>query len=357
MAPILVTGATGTIGTHLTALLNREGIEPRVLLRRPCPPEAWGDLRVRPVPGDLADRSEAGAERLQRAMEGARTVYHLAAPVRISGGDAAEQWETNRDGTARLYAAAARAGAALFLHVSTIGAVGASEDGEAVNEDSPWNLGAARNPYFDSKRAAEEYLLAPPGTPSPAGLPPRPAGPPVVVVNPSVVLGSRASVRKRARLLSRGEPPPLRAVERLPRWTVLLRLPLPAPPVTLNLVGAEDVARGILLASARGLPGRRYLLTGADVDWATALRLLRPWVRTAPPLPPIPRPLFSLFYRLFAPAALLAGRSPDRMRTRARLARYRWIYSSERARRELGWTAAPIEETLRAVLGPERARS
>jgi len=348
---VLVTGATGMLGTHLVARMNAEGIVPRVLLRRPYPERAWGDLRVEPVPGDIADSSPSNEEKLREACDRVATVLHLAAIVRLSGRNPDAIWRANLDGTARMHRAAHDAGVNRFVHVSTIGAVGASADGRPIDESAPWNLGDAGNPYFDSKRAAEDHLFGESPTATRRGVPPRAATPDVVMVNPSVIIGPRASVRKRAGRIEAGSAPPEKAVDPAPPWTRFLRWFRIDLPITLNLVDADDVSRGILLAADRGRPGERYLLTGTNVDFRGALDLLARWYPVPKRRIPIGRSLFAFACYAGSPAARLIGRSPRWLRQRARLSRLIWHYDHRKAADDLGYRPRPLEETVHSILG------
>ncbi|MFI5614930.1 NAD-dependent epimerase/dehydratase family protein [Amycolatopsis sp. NPDC051903] len=109
---ILVTGATGFIGSAVVRELVARGFGPRVraLARRPVP--GWmADAGVRVVAGDLTDPAS-----LRGACTGATTLVHLAAQV---GGDAQLCTAVNEDGTRALLAEAARAGTTRVLHLST----------------------------------------------------------------------------------------------------------------------------------------------------------------------------------------------------------------------------------------------
>ena len=136
---ILLTGATGTVGTRLLPGLIEAGHQLRVLVRDP---QDLGASRVdvQLALGDLADGTS-----LRHAARGVKTVVHLAATFRDqphpSGGGSIE--EVNGLATARLLRAAEQAGAERFIYLSCLGA------------DS---LSASR--YLRSKAAAEDDVLA-----------------------------------------------------------------------------------------------------------------------------------------------------------------------------------------------------
>lgn len=111
-----VTGAGGFIGRHLVRALADQGWRVRLLLRREPDLADWRGCVVQVVVGSLAD-----AASLNRLVEGASAVIHVAGLIKAAG--RAEFFKVNRDGTHALAAAVQRmAPAAHFLHVSSLAA-------------------------------------------------------------------------------------------------------------------------------------------------------------------------------------------------------------------------------------------
>jgi uncharacterized protein YbjT (DUF2867 family) len=111
---ILLTGATGTIGSALLRRLTGAGEPVRCLVRDP---RRLGDHRVRVqiAMGDLADPPS-----FRHALRGVNTVVHLAATIRDEPHASIE--ELNAVATLRLVRAAERAGARRFVFFSAMGA-------------------------------------------------------------------------------------------------------------------------------------------------------------------------------------------------------------------------------------------
>jgi uncharacterized protein YbjT (DUF2867 family) len=114
---ILVTGATGTVGTALLPKLLERGDEVRVLVRDP---RGLGRMRVevRLALGDLVDLRDPRVPR--QALRGVETVVHLAAAIRDQPRARVE--EVNGLATSRLLRGAERAGVNRFVFFSAIGA-------------------------------------------------------------------------------------------------------------------------------------------------------------------------------------------------------------------------------------------
>jgi uncharacterized protein YbjT (DUF2867 family) len=111
---ILLTGATGVVGSALLDELLAEGHEIRCLVRDP---RRLGPQRVR-VSLSLADLADPRG--LRHAVRGAHTVIHLAAAIRDQ--PPARLEEVNALGTYRLLRAAEQAGVERFVFFSAIGA-------------------------------------------------------------------------------------------------------------------------------------------------------------------------------------------------------------------------------------------
>ena len=109
---ILLTGATGTVGSALLRRLVAAGEPVRCLVRDPRP---LGAVRVQIALGDLTDPPS-----FRNALRGVGTVVHLAASIRDQPGGSIE--ELNAVATLRLVRAAERAGARRFLFFSAMGA-------------------------------------------------------------------------------------------------------------------------------------------------------------------------------------------------------------------------------------------
>lgn len=170
MKAVLVTGATGFLGWHVARRLIEQGVRVRALARD------TSRLRelpgVEPVTGDLRDR-----ESLNRAAEGCRVVYHIAADYRLWTRQPEEMYRSNVEGTRGILEASRDAGVERFVYTSTVGCIGMPK-GSLGDEDSPVNLDEMAGPYKRSKFLAERVALEFAAS-----------GFPVVIVNPTAPVG------------------------------------------------------------------------------------------------------------------------------------------------------------------------
>lgn len=168
---ILITGATGYIGSRLAERLVQAGAaRVRIFARSPAKAAFLTKLGCEVATGDLTD-----APSLRRAAAGCALVYHAGAWVRETGGRD-EVWAVNVTGTQLLVDAAITAGVERFVQVSSCAVYGSRQEFD-IDETTPLRPGSSL--YADSKIAAEAVVWR---AYQEQGLP-------VVVVRPSQVYG------------------------------------------------------------------------------------------------------------------------------------------------------------------------
>ncbi len=183
MSRVLVTGASGFIGSAVVAALARDGRTVRAAVRRPHL-SFPGGVEVVQHP-DLAEAFD-----WQPLLQGVGQVVHLAGIAHTSGADAAAYDRVNRLATARLAAAATQAHVEHFVFVSSIRAqCGPAADHALTEHDPP----APTEIYGRSKLAAEEAVRA--------------SGVPFTILRPVLLYGP--GVKGNLALLARAAATPL----------------------------------------------------------------------------------------------------------------------------------------------------
>ncbi|MBV8259127.1 MAG: NAD-dependent epimerase/dehydratase family protein [Actinobacteria bacterium] len=254
---------------------------------------------------DVRDR-----DALTRAVDGAEAVVHVAAIYSFTAPEA-EIEAVNVAGTANVIAACRAAGVRRLVATSSCATCGPVPGRAATEEDSP-PPEELTVPYKRTKIEAERLVLAAEGIEA-------------LCVNPTTPVGE-------------GDKAPT-PTGRMVRGVASGRFRLALRGAGVNLVDVRDVALGHVLALERGRPGERYLLGGVDVTLKEAFALIARAAGRRPPRLELPYAI----PRALAAAGLLN-------RHEVLLARWPAWFSSEKAKRELGYEPSPVEAALeRAV--------
>jgi nucleoside-diphosphate-sugar epimerase len=152
MKKLLITGATGKVGSRFVSRILAKGYEVRVLVRDAAKASALGELGAGVVTGDLNH-----ADTLLPAVKDIDAVIHIAAFFR-SFTDNEGIIKTNHAGTVALANASIAAGVKRFIFTST-GNVYGSGYQHPAKEDDPVNINDPRA-YSSSKIAAEQALIS-----------------------------------------------------------------------------------------------------------------------------------------------------------------------------------------------------
>jgi len=314
----LVTGASGFVGSAVARALVARGLHVRVLMRPSANRLNIAKLHCEPVAGDMRDEDSVTA-----ALKGARYLSHVAADYRLWARDPHEIERNNFTGARAVMGAALKIGVERVVYTSSVAAL--KPGAAAVDETSRHTPQSVIGAYKRSKLVAErevERLV-------------RDEGLPAVIVAPSTPIGPRD-----IRPTPTGRVIVEAATGRMPAFV----------DTGLNLVHVDDVAQGHLLALDKGKIGENYILGGADVALETMLGDIAFLSGRRAPSLKIPRaPLFPLAWS----AELLArvtGKEPFLTADALRMSRYRMFFSSEKAKRELGYTARPYKEGLQDAL-------
>ena len=315
---ILVTGAAGFLGSHLTRQLAARGADVRVLLRPSSNNWAIADLPLEYVTGDLRDPAS-----LDRALAGVQRVFHVAADYRLWSKRSQDIYDSNVGGTKNLLEAGKRAGVEQLIYTSTVATV-AVDRTELPDELTDAKLEEMVGHYKRSKWLAEREVLnaAKAGFPAIIAMPTTPVGPWDWKPTPTgkIILD-------------------------------FLNGKMPGYVETgLNFVGVEECAVGHLLVAEKGKVGERYLLGGENLTLKAMLDALSRITGLAAPRLKIPHGLaLGVAYANTAFSRLI-GREPGIPVEGVKIARHMMFVDCSRAKRELGFQPGPVAAALdRAV--------
>ena len=313
---VLVTGASGFVGSAVARLLLEQGLDVRVLVRPLSDRANVRDLGVEVVEGDLTEPAS-----LKAAVKGCSGLFHVAADYRLWTRDPAAMFAANVEGTKAIMMAAGEAGVSRIVYTSSVATLGLRGDGQAADEDTPVSYADMIGPYKQSKFLAEaEVSKLVDG------------GLPVVIVNPSTPVGPRDI-----------KPTP---TGRMIVEAVSGRMPAYVD-TGLNMVHVDDVAKGHLLAYEKGSVGERYVLGADNMSLREILGEIADLADGRAPLFRIPHDLIlPLAHVAEAWTRLTGGKEPFVTVDGVRLAKKRMYFSSAKAEQALGYNPRPARQGL-----------
>jgi dihydroflavonol-4-reductase len=234
---ILVTGATGFIGSRLVVKLASTSDEVFVLVRKSSDLTSLAEVidKVHLLYGDITDGASIHA-----AMQGIDLVYHTAGLTYMGDKKNALLNKINVEGTQNILRAATAAGVKRVVHVSSITAVGIAFDKKPVDETVVWNFEAITLEYARTKHVAELEVAKAVKN-----------GLDCVIVNPAFVFGAGDINFNAGRLI---------------KDVYNRRLPF-YPLGGICVVDVEIVAETIMTAMEKGKTGERYIIGGENVSY------------------------------------------------------------------------------------------
>jgi nucleoside-diphosphate-sugar epimerase len=315
---ILVTGATGFVGSHLVDCLVERGSDVRCLVRQSS------NLRyVKHPQVELAYGGLDGSTDWDEALADVDIIYHVAGTTFARR--AKDYFTVNHQGTEALLAEAVKRRDRIkrFVYISSLAAVGPARDGAPVDEDtSP----APITPYGRSKLMAEEAVRVVSDLL------------PVTIVRPPAVYGPRDyGIFEFFKAVKGGMFPMIGRGDK-----------------RVSLVHARDLVDGIILAGeSEASVGRTYFISSEDnYSMRAVADLMAALMRRRLRAFSIPRPLAYGVAIAAEAAAALMGKPPVINRDKVTdLSQTGWTCSIERAKSELGYSQqVPLEEGLRETL-------
>ena len=263
---VLVTGATGFVGSHVAKALQDAGHTVRAYVRTPAKLESVTarlgvDLdSLETVQGDIVN-----ARAVTNAVDGCDAVVHAAAVVSTDPTSEIEVEETNFAGALNVLEAAVEAGCDPVVHVSSAAAL-YPFSADPVTAEHP--VGSARQAYSRSKAKCEHLARRF-----------QAMGHSVVIVYPAMVIGP-------------GDYGESTQVSPMRIW---LTKPFPLSGYTVTMIDVRDVAAVIAASMQPGRGPRRYLMFGQHLTAGELLSLLREVTGRNLKSVPMPKAAFALW--------------------------------------------------------------
>lgn len=293
---ILVTGASGLVGSHLVTKLVAAGKQVRALYRNTLPVFP-GSGQVQWAQGDILD-----VVSLEEAMQGITEVYHCAATVSFHSRNKELLHQTNIQGTAHVVDACIEAGVRKLLFVSSVAALGRIREDRPIDETMNWSEETSNSEYGKTKFLAEMEVWRGIGE-----------GLNAVIVNPVIILGAGDWEKGSSGIFKS-------AYDEFPWYTE----------GTGGFVDVQDVVKAMILLMETDTAPKRYILCGHNLSYRELFTTIARKFNKRPPHKKVTAILSAIVWRIEALKSFFTGKEPLLTRETARTARAKVQFDNSR---------------------------
>jgi dihydroflavonol-4-reductase len=323
---ILITGATGFLGSYLCRQFVNEGHQVTAFKRANSDTTELKGWDLSYALGDVTD-----VESLNRAVEGQDVVVHAAAHLAYWRYLRDVQTKVNVEGTRNVVAACRQQGVKRLVLVSSIATIGIPPNPHSpVDETFAFNLQQSGLNYHLSKWQAEAEVLKQPN-----------ATLDVVIVNPGSIFGSFGNCFRGGEMIAK-----VRHTQVVPYFLG-----------GINVVHVDDVVEGISQVVKQGTSGDRYILGGENLTYrqiaeiaAASLGLNRIFV-------PVPAVVTGLAAAILEPIGTFTKKRPRITYDVHYCASRFHFYDSSKAKKELGYNPRGFKAIVEDYLQRDKTKN
>ncbi len=314
---ILITGATGFLGSELIHQLASLGIPLRALKREGSQiPELIKENKlIEWMDADILDFAS-----LEQAFNGVKRVYHCAAIVSFDPKDKSQLLKINIEGTSNVVNLCLENDARL-VHVSSVAALGIAGKGGLITEKDFWEYDAKANSYAISKYEGEMEVWR--------GIA---EGLDAVIVNPSVIIGTRAGFKGSGaifKLLKNG----------LSYYTK----------GATGIVDVEDVAKSMIALMNSDISNERFTISGENYQYQQFFGEIAKGFSVKAPAKEAKPWMLGIAWRAAKFAALFTKKPAALTRDAARSSLNESLYSNEKIINTIGIKFKPLKQSIQEV--------
>ncbi len=273
---ILVTGASGLVGSHLIQQLILNGENVRALYRKEIPSNNYGE-NVDWVKGDILDILS-----LEDAMQHIQQVYHCAAVVSFNPNKRSSLQKTNIEGTANIVNACINKGVKKLLFVSSVAALGRIREDKPIDESMNWTPETSNSEYGKTKYMAELEVWRGMGE-----------GLDVTVVNPVIILGSGDWTSGSSAIFKS-------AYDEFPWYTSGMS----------GFVDVKDVVNAMIAIMQSGVSGKRFIISGSNAYYKDVFAIMAKYFQKKVAHKKVTPFLAGIVWRFEAIKAIFTGKDP-----------------------------------------------
>ncbi len=273
---ILVTGATGLVGSHLIQALVNSGKKVRALYRSTIPAIVHAE-KIDWVQGDILDILS-----LEDAFINIHQVYHCAAIVSFNPSQKEWLYKTNIEGTANVVNACIEKSVKKLVFVSSVAALGRIREDKPINESMNWTPETSNSEYGKSKYLAELEVWRGMGE-----------GLEVAVINPVIILGAGDWNNGSSAIFKS-------AYDEFPWYTKGMS----------GFVDVIDVVKALMTIMDSSISGERFIISGCNTHYRTVFNLIATAFNKKIPHKKVTPFLAGIIWRLEAIKAIFTHKNP-----------------------------------------------
>ncbi|MDP3394684.1 NAD-dependent epimerase/dehydratase family protein [Sediminibacterium sp.] len=315
---ILVTGASGLVGSHLLQQLVQTGQSVKALYRNTIP-TINNTEGVEWIKGDILD-----VVSLEESMDQIDQVYHCAAVVSFNPAKKGAMQHTNIEGTANVVNACINKGVKRLLFVSSVAALGRIREDKPIDETMNWTPETSNSEYGKTKYLSEMEVWR--------GMS---EGLSVVVVNPVIILGNGDWEAGSSGIFKS-------AYNEFPWYTEGMS----------GFVDVKDVVRAMVLLMNSAINGERFILSGHNAFYKDLFGLIAAAFQKKPPHKKVTPILAAIVWRLEAIKAFFSGKDPLLTKETAKTARAKVSFNNTKLLKQFpAFTYTPLSESIGRICG------
>lgn len=338
---ILVTGATGLLGSHLVLSLAEKGLKISAIYRSENSIQKTKDIfamyhkesffeNISWISADINDIPS-----LEIAFENTDYVYHCAAQVSFDPSDEEKGRKINIEGTANIINFCLAKNVKKICYVSSIAALGDLPDfnpenvpennSNAVDEETDWNPEKPHSDYAISKYGAEMEVWRG-----------QQEGLEVIVVNPGVILG----------------PVPNRWNRNEGSYSIITKVADGLKFYTngsTGFVGVHDVVKCMIQLMESTAAGNRYILVAENLSYKTLTETIASHIKVSPPKTEAKKWMTEIAWRWDYITSNFFFQKRLLSKSMAKSLHSTDLYSNEKVKEELNFSFEPIEKVIRKI--------
>jgi nucleoside-diphosphate-sugar epimerase len=327
----LVTGATGFLGSHLTANLIMKGCKVRALKRKESKLESFykiisyyniernmADSLIEWVDADILDILS-----LEEAMTGVEKVFHCAAFVSFNPIDKSKIFKINIKGTENVVNACLNLKVKKLCHVSSVAAFSRTSEQMVIDEKTEWKSSKENSNYAKAKYAAEREVWR--------GIE---EGLNAVIVNPSIILGPGNWEKGSSKI-----------------FKTLSKLSNFYTEGVNGYVDVRDVAEIMYLLMESDISAERFIVSAENLSYKDIFTLILKNYGKKSPKYKLTKSILSIAWRAEYIRSFFFKNYPLITKETVLTSLNKYYYSSEKIINTLGFKFIPIEETIKFTAG------